>query len=187
MADKEFSRSLLYLPRQVALTRLPMGLPSGHGALCNHAADLQVDVVLPLSGLVPRNPIPKEYRDHVLKFVPVLKSYNLKRAASHLEQWIAGTWEPAPLLDVSLTLACHLSSLCPMTRVLGLKVKASSQASRCCLTSGPHGINADLNACRMFEPGANAVSLLGLKGRVFPCVSLCWNFPGKPLWLVPSG
>ena len=57
-----------------------------------------------LAGLEERNPIPKEYAEHIEKFLPVMRSYNEASAAQYLEDWIHDNLELAPLLDVSARL-----------------------------------------------------------------------------------
>ena len=61
-----------------------------------------------LAGLAERNPIPREYAEHIDKFLPVMRSYNEMAAAQYLEDWIHGNLELAPLLDVSANLGGHV-------------------------------------------------------------------------------
>lgn len=68
-------------------------------------------------GEAPRRKLSADYVDHVKKFVPVLRSYDLGRAADHLDQWIEGVLPLAPLADItpspgySLTVLQFLTSL----------------------------------------------------------------------------
>ena len=64
-----------------------------------------------LPGVADMNEITKDYRDHVLKFVPTLRSYNLHRAANYLETWVSGRYVAAPLLDISAPLDKTLASV----------------------------------------------------------------------------
>lgn len=52
-------------------------------------------------GVGERNEIPRDYVDHIEKYLPVMRSYNEDAAAQHLEHWIKGTLELQPLLDLS--------------------------------------------------------------------------------------
>lgn len=58
------------------------------------------------TGIAKRNPISQNYIDHVMKFLPTLRQYDLHRAADFLHAWVNGTLELQPLLDVSATLGC---------------------------------------------------------------------------------
>ncbi|CAK9069137.1 unnamed protein product, partial [Durusdinium trenchii] len=60
--------------------RVPLGLPNA---------------------IAPRNPIPADYKDHILKFIPSLEQYKLYRAAEHLKSWVLDQLVLQPLLDVS--------------------------------------------------------------------------------------
>ena len=60
-----------------------------------------------LAGVAERNPLSQKYVDEVLRFIPVLKAYKLERGAAHLQAWVQGTLDRAPLLDVSMQLADH--------------------------------------------------------------------------------
>lgn len=53
--------------------------------------------------LAEKNDIGNDYRDHVLKFIPLLTQpeINLARAAKYLEAWIHDVLPAAPLLDCS--------------------------------------------------------------------------------------
>ena len=53
------------------------------------------------TGTAEKNPLPKDYREHLARFIPVLQSYNLHDAATHFRQWLDGELPLAPLLDVS--------------------------------------------------------------------------------------
>ncbi len=46
----------------------------------------------------------QEYIDHVMKFVPTLRSYGLDRAANYLECWLDGNLDLVPPLDISALL-----------------------------------------------------------------------------------
>jgi hypothetical protein len=50
------------------------------------------------------NVITQDYRDHILKFIPVMRSFNEHEAADHLQSWLDDELEKAPLLDVSAQL-----------------------------------------------------------------------------------
>lgn len=54
-----------------------------------------------MPGTADNNELAGDYKDHLLKFVPVLESYDLKDAAAYFRARVSGTLEPAPLLDVS--------------------------------------------------------------------------------------
>ena len=51
-----------------------------------------------------RNLIPDDYKDHLKKFAPVLRSYGLDRAADYLLSWSQGNLDQKPLLDISARL-----------------------------------------------------------------------------------
>ena len=57
-----------------------------------------------LRGLATKNDIGDQYKEHIMKFIPVLRQYKLDRAAQHLQSWVLGTLERQPLLDVSAKL-----------------------------------------------------------------------------------
>ena len=138
-----------------------------------------------LEGVAPNNDIGNEYKDHIRKFVPVLKSYNLDLAADHLRLWVDGALKPAPLLDVSATLASKLSScdccaaifggskfinkLWPSSvhyvRNLEFRVFASA---RCYFPaeSTPHALRTGFESVRNFEPKPNVMKLLGWKPKI---------------------
>eukprot|EP00435_Cladocopium_sp_Y103_P074177 s6_g47.t1 len=54
-----------------------------------------------MPGTADNNELAGDYKDHLLKFVPVLESYDLKDAAAYFREWVSGSRDPAPLLDVS--------------------------------------------------------------------------------------
>ena len=58
----------------------------------------------PVGGTAEKRAVKSEYRDHVLKYVPVLRSYNMTKAANHLEAWARDELDLAPLLDTSAIL-----------------------------------------------------------------------------------
>ncbi|CAK9087504.1 FO synthase subunit 1 [Durusdinium trenchii] len=45
--------------------------------------------------------LPEDYREHLRKYVPTLRSYNLDRAATHIEEWLNDELQLKPLLDVA--------------------------------------------------------------------------------------
>lgn len=55
------------------------------------------------AGLQEMNPIPAEYRDHIGKYIPLMRSFNEGESADYLQLWLDDAFEKAPLLDV---LAC---------------------------------------------------------------------------------
>ncbi len=83
MASEKHDKCLVYLPAEVAKIRAPVGLPAS---------------------LAPKNPITEDYRSHILKYLPILRSHSLDRAADHLDHWVSDTLQLKPLLDVSATL-----------------------------------------------------------------------------------
>lgn len=54
-----------------------------------------------VAGVAPKNALSQEYKDHVTKFLGTLRSYGLGDAADYLSDWISGSLDLAPLLDVS--------------------------------------------------------------------------------------
>lgn len=56
-----------------------------------------------LQGLATKRPISAEQASHIEKYIPSLRFpvYGLERCADFLEQWIAGSLPPQPLMDVS--------------------------------------------------------------------------------------
>lgn len=80
MASPKWETCHVHLPRAVAQVRVPLGLPNA---------------------IAPRNPIPADYKDHILKFIPSLEQYKLYRAAEHLKSWVLDQLVLQPLLDVS--------------------------------------------------------------------------------------
>ena len=46
-------------------------------------------------------PSQRDYKDHILKFIPSLEQYKLYRAAEHLKSWVLDQLVLQPLLDVS--------------------------------------------------------------------------------------
>ncbi|CAK9054939.1 FO synthase subunit 1, partial [Durusdinium trenchii] len=79
MADTNFNFCATYFPREVARARLPLGLPAG---------------------VADRNPISDEFKQQLLKHLPVMRTYKLHEAAVYLEGWVLGTLELEPLLNV---------------------------------------------------------------------------------------
>ena len=55
-------------------------------------------------GLAPLNPITEEFKKDVLKHLAPMRVLGLHAAADYLESWIRGEIEPAPLLEVRMTL-----------------------------------------------------------------------------------
>lgn len=133
MADASFQTKFLWYPRMVALKRLPHGMPTGRTIQgtaqdgMNHCFVFKCiaktegqflwciewlhgvgeNPALTLSGVAPKRELGEEFRNNVLKHCPVLRSYQLTRAADHLEAWLGGTLELAPLLDISGFLRQH--------------------------------------------------------------------------------
>lgn len=66
-----------------------------------------------LPGVAPLNELSEEYKDHVRRFCPILESYRLNHAASHLKQWVNGELQLAPLLDTSALLVRFRVPLAP--------------------------------------------------------------------------
>lgn len=52
------------------------------------------------SGVADRNPISDEFKQQLLKHLPVMRTYKLHEAAVYLEGWVLGTLELEPLLNV---------------------------------------------------------------------------------------
>ena len=59
------------------------------------------------AGTAENNELPQEYKDHLRKYVPALRSYGLHDAAQYYEDWVDGALELAPLLDVSAHLGAE--------------------------------------------------------------------------------
>lgn len=55
------------------------------------------------AGIAEKKDLGKEYRDHVLKHVSMMRNplFNLEKAAAYLESWVTGSRAPTPLLDIS--------------------------------------------------------------------------------------
>ena len=62
-------------------------------------------------GEAPRRKLSPDYVEHVKKFVPVLRNYDLGRAAGHLDQWVEGVLPLAPLADITPCLCYSLTVL----------------------------------------------------------------------------
>lgn len=131
MADKDITSRFLFYPRVVACNHFASGLPAGglmtlflskhvgrNWTLFSWRTELAILITLflgdsvshnfsswkcfgPSSGAARDNPIPQDYRDHIAKYIPTLRSFNLERAADHLQAWIDGNLSLAPLLDVA--------------------------------------------------------------------------------------
>ena len=54
-----------------------------------------------VAGVAENNELAQDYKDHLKKYVPTLRSYGLNDAAQYFEDWVDGVLELAPLLDVS--------------------------------------------------------------------------------------
>ena len=106
MHDKDYGAAMLFLPKEVALQRLPLGLPAGDLAVSHH---------YPFSsGIAEKKPVLADFKEHILKSLPLLRNslFKLERSADYLEKLVTGTLQPGPLLDVSGTLGvpfvvCH--------------------------------------------------------------------------------
>ena len=57
-----------------------------------------------LAGLLPRNPLGKDYVEHIRKHLPILESYGFSKAVRYLREWIDGCYEAPVPLDVSACL-----------------------------------------------------------------------------------
>lgn len=58
------------------------------------------------AGLAPRNPIPADFKNELRsKYLPVMLQYGMDAAVEYLTQWVDGTLQLQPLLDVSAFLA----------------------------------------------------------------------------------
>lgn len=88
-----------------------------------------------MPGVADLNEITRDYRDHVLKYIPTLHSYNLHKAADYLEQWVSGQYTASPLLDISA----------PLYETDCVKFKSSL----CSLLSGAAGVCAEV----LFQAG----------------------------------
>ena len=86
MADSNYNLAAVYLPYQVAKVRLPLGLPAGVAA---------------------RNTIAEDFKQQILKHLPIMRSYGLTDAADYMESWVLGTMPLEPLLEVRATLCCY--------------------------------------------------------------------------------
>lgn len=53
------------------------------------------------AGVAARNPIADEFKQQVLKHLPVMRLYKLDEAAAYLEAWVQDKMELEPLLDVA--------------------------------------------------------------------------------------
>lgn len=55
------------------------------------------------AGIADKKDLGSEYRDHVLKYVPLMRNplYRLENAANYLENWVKGSQPLHRLLDVS--------------------------------------------------------------------------------------
>ena len=84
--------------------RKKQGCFSGSFSL-NMLRNLVEMILAPHPGIAPNNDLSQEYRDHIKKFCPILVSYNLREAADHLQKWVDGELQLAPLLDTSAYLA----------------------------------------------------------------------------------
>lgn len=118
-----------------------------------------------MSGLAENNPIADNYRNHVLSFLPLLRSYKQTRAADHLENWVNGTLELAPLLEVSAQLGvarvlCGAQQSC-LTRFSAARLLALRCQLRACRRGEP-----DNPVVRSFDPDPTVLSRRGLgRGR----------------------
>ena len=63
------------------------------------------------TGLGEKNPLSPEYRDHLRKYVPTLRSYGLQAAADFYQTWADGNLVPSPLLDTSAWLGASAQPL----------------------------------------------------------------------------
>ncbi|CAK9000170.1 unnamed protein product [Durusdinium trenchii] len=57
-------------------------------------------------GIAEQRQVDAKYREHLVKYIPCLRSYNLGVAADYFQQWADGSLDLAPLLDVSGSLGC---------------------------------------------------------------------------------
>jgi hypothetical protein len=60
-----------------------------------------------VAGIAENNELAQDYRDHLKKYVPALRSYGLNDAAQYYEDWVEGVLELAPLLDVAARLSAE--------------------------------------------------------------------------------
>lgn len=61
------------------------------------------------AGLAPRNPIPADFKNELRsKYLPVMLQYGMDAAVEYLTQWVDGTLQLQPLLDVSAFLAIKM-------------------------------------------------------------------------------
>ena len=63
------------------------------------------------AGTAPDPPISDDYRNHLRKYIPVLRSYKLNDTAAFFQEWVDDELKPAPLLDVSALLGLLLLNL----------------------------------------------------------------------------
>lgn len=110
-------------------------------------------------------PMTQKYKQHVLKFVPLLKGppYDLRLAADHLEAWVQGTLPDMPMHDVS---ACTLP----------LQVAAAHPAAPMAHAVAPLPANAGIGA-QDFEPPAGTVLLTRNRNPGNPGVRVDTAFP----------
>lgn len=92
--DRDFNHTLLFFPGVEGDRRIPQGIPQGWvpGARVFSA------------GLAEKNPLTAEFKDHLRKYVPTLRSYGLTAAADYYHDWVQDRLTGAPLLDISALL-----------------------------------------------------------------------------------
>ena len=133
MHSQEFTNTLLFYPREVALQRMPLGLPAGwelrliwetswphkvRWIVTLHISIVSISVIgfqfllgpssfVAGAGIAEKKSLGTEYQEHVLKYSSMMRNplFSLERAAEYLESWVNGTVAPNPLLDVSGLLA----------------------------------------------------------------------------------
>ena len=105
IADPEYNGWFLFFPKTVANRTFPSGLPTGPisclRVLAHFDSAQSCSLLETWTGTAEKNPLPKDYQEHLARFIPVLQSYHMHDAATHFRQWLDGELPLAPLLDVS--------------------------------------------------------------------------------------
>ena len=114
--------------------------------------------------MAPKNPLPKDYQDHLARYIPVLRSYQLNAAADHFEQWLNGELQLAPLLDISGSIGFMLFSLILMCQCgvcfnfikFHCRSNLRTVADRCFFQAGKDGQALHgVDIVKSFEPKPN--------------------------------